>query len=91
MSVTGFNRRRREFEAQAAKIEAEILPEEKPVEEMTYQELRALAKERKIEGFHQMNTEELREALSPKTEENQDELGNLKNDQEEGENQKEGE
>lgn len=33
------------------------------LDEMTYQELRALAKERGIEGYYNMNTEELREAL----------------------------
>lgn len=64
MSVTGFNRRR---EAQKAAEEAARLKEQSQVylDEMTYQELRALAKERKIEGYSKMNTEELRAALKP--------------------------
>lgn len=63
MSVTGFNRRR-EAQKKAAE-EAARLKEQSQVDldEMTYQELRALAKEREIEGYHKMNTEELREAL----------------------------
>jgi hypothetical protein len=80
MSVTGFNRRRRELAAQqeaeeAAKLEAQKqeadeqnLAEELEtapgdLDDMPYPELRALAKEREIEGYHKMNTEELREAL----------------------------
>jgi hypothetical protein len=63
MSVTGFNRRR-EAQKKAAE-EAARLKEQSQVDldEMTYQELRALAKERKIEGYYNMNTDELREAL----------------------------
>lgn len=80
MSVTGFNRRRRELAAQqeaeeAARLEAQKqetdeqnLAEELEttpgdLDDMPYPELRALAKERGIEGYYNMNTEELREAL----------------------------
>ena len=108
MSVTGFNRRRREMAAQraaeeaarlkveqeaaeeAARLEAqrqeqeavaklkeqeqtqeateELLkksetPEVTLLDDMPYPELRALAKERGIEGYYNMNTKELREAL----------------------------
>ena len=61
MSITGFNRRRRELEAQSAK-DAVKLEDQQPVDliEMNYQELRALAKERNIEDYYKMNTEELR-------------------------------
>lgn len=73
MSVTGFNQRRRELAAQQAAEEAARLKTEQEteelgttpsdLEEMSYAELRAIAKERGIEGYYQMNTEELREAL----------------------------
>ena len=65
MSVTGFNQRRRELAAQqeAVKAEQELGTTPSDLEEMSYAELRALAKERKIEGYIKMNTEELREAL----------------------------
>ncbi len=61
MSVTGFNRRR---EAQKKAAEARLKEQSQvDLDEMTYQELRALAKEQGIEGYHKMNTEELRAAL----------------------------
>jgi hypothetical protein len=68
VDVTGFNRRRRELATQqaakeAAKAKTQPELEAKSLDEMTYQELRALAKEKGIEGYYQMNTEELREAL----------------------------
>jgi len=69
MSITGFNRRRRELAAQAAqkvtKIEEQAQdPQTVELAAVNYQELRALAKERNIEDYYKMNTEELREALS---------------------------
>jgi len=80
MSLSAFNRMRRLQAQQAAEEAAKVKtpPEDKNLDEMTYQELRALAKHRQIEGYSKMNTEELRAAPSSKTEENQDELGNLK-------------
>jgi hypothetical protein len=66
VDVTGFNRRRRELAAQKAAeqvTKAEAPLEAKSLDDMTYQELRALAKERKIEDYYKMSTEELREAL----------------------------
>ena len=41
--------------------ESEVVPVE--LDEMTYKNLRALAKERGIEDYYKMDTEELREAL----------------------------
>ena len=67
MSIKGFNRRRRELVTQAAEEASRIKKQDhQPVQltEMNYQELRALAKERNIEDYYKMNTEELREALS---------------------------
>ncbi len=46
--ITGFNRRRRELAKQHAVLE-----------ELTYNELRAFAKNSKIEGYSKMNKEEL--------------------------------
>lgn len=71
MSVTGFNRRRREL----AKMEALKREEEKKrqseagstqgpaLEEKSFAELRAAAKEAGIEGYGKMNKEQLLEAL----------------------------
>lgn len=67
MSVTGFNKRRRELVAMKAAEEAAKAKElVKPLEEMTYQELRMMAKDKGVEDYYKMNTEELREALSVK-------------------------
>jgi hypothetical protein len=66
MGLAGFNRMRRlkQVAEEATKLETvEIQVPEKVLDDMPYQELRALAKEREIEGYHKMNTEELREAL----------------------------
>lgn len=64
MSVTGFNRRRRELVALQEADELETILGD--LDEMKYQKLRALAKEQGIEEYHKMNTEELREALKGK-------------------------
>lgn len=66
MSITGFNRRRRELAAQQEADEQNLAEELKPgdLDDMPYPELRALAKERKIEEYYKMNAEELREALT---------------------------
>lgn len=50
--VTGFNRKRRELAKQNAQWE-----------DKSYNELRAAAKEAKIEGYSRMNKEELIRAL----------------------------
>lgn len=66
MGLAGFNRMRRLKQAaeEATKLETtEIQVPEKVLDDMPYQELRALAKEQKIDGYYNMNTEELREAL----------------------------
>ena len=65
MSLSAFNRMRRLQAQQAAEEAAKVKtpPEDKNLDEMTYQELRALAKDRGIEGYHKLNTEELREVL----------------------------
>lgn len=62
MGLAGFNRMRR-LKAQQAAEEVVKKKTIKHLDDMPYQELRALAKEREIEGYHKMNTEELREAL----------------------------
>ncbi len=66
MSVTGFNQRRRELAAQQAQ-EAEALSAEsvqtKTLDDITYNELRALAKEKGIDGYGSMKKEELLEIL----------------------------
>ena len=66
MSITGFNRRRRELAAQqgAARLKAQQKIPIKTVDDMTYQELRALAKERQIEDYYKMDTDELKTVLS---------------------------
>jgi hypothetical protein len=88
MSLSAFNRMRRLKAQQAAEEVAKVKVqcEEKSLDEMTYQELRALAKERQIEDYYKMDTEELREALKESGTEKQ----NSENDSEGGTN-KEGE
>lgn len=60
MGLAGFNRMRRLKQAAEEAVKTKTI---KHLDDMPYQELRALAKEREIEGYHKMNTEELREAL----------------------------
>jgi len=59
IDITGFQRMRRE---QVAKIE-QTQTEQKSFEDMTYNELKAVAKEVGIEGYNKMKKEELIEAL----------------------------
>lgn len=59
VDITGFQRMRRE---QVAKIE-QTQTEQKSFEDMTYNELKAVAKEVGIEGYNKMKKEELIEAL----------------------------
>jgi len=64
MSVTGFNRRR-EAQKKAAEKAARLKEQSQvDLDEMTYQELRMIAKDKGVEDYYKMNTEELREALS---------------------------
>lgn len=62
MGLAAFNRMRRLKAQQEAATET---PEVTVtlLDDMTYPELRALAKEHGIEDYYRMNTEELREAL----------------------------
>ena len=62
MSVTGFNQRRRELAAQQAQ-EAEALSAVQTLDDMAYSELRALAKEKGINGYRSKRKEELLEVL----------------------------
>lgn len=64
MSITGFNRRRREMEA--LKIERQSQTRAAPgpaLEEKSFNELRAEAKEKGITGYGKMNKTQLIEAL----------------------------
>ena len=59
MSVTGFNRRRRELEKRKhqERSQAAVL------DELTFHELRALAKDKEIEGYMTMKKDQLIETL----------------------------
>lgn len=60
MGLAAFNRMRRE---QAAKQAAQEPQKPNPREEMTFNELRAVAKDKNIEGYGSMKKDELLEAL----------------------------
>lgn len=62
VDITGFNRMRRE-QAKREAVKQEATNEAKTLEDMTYNELKALAKEKGIQGYHKMKKRGLIEAL----------------------------
>jgi hypothetical protein len=59
MSVTGFNRRRRELEKRKQQERSQAVA----LDELTFHELRALAKDKEIKGYMTMKKDQLIEAL----------------------------
>ena len=62
VDITGFNRMRREQVKREA-IKQEAIGETKALEDLTYNELKILAKVRGIEDYRKMKKQELLEAL----------------------------
>ena len=63
MSVTGFQRRRRELAKNGRKAETRDAERQAAEKEPTFNELRHEAREREIEGYGKMNKEQLIETL----------------------------
>jgi hypothetical protein len=63
VDITGFNRMRREQERRTIQEQATVQEETPALEEMTYNGLKAAAKEAGIKGYGKMNKEQLIEAL----------------------------
>lgn len=59
MSVTGFNRRRRDLEKRKQQERSQAVA----LDELTFHELRALAKDKEIEGYMTMKKDQLIETL----------------------------
>ena len=62
VDVTGFERMRRE-QAKREAIKQEATNETKALKDLTYNELKALAKEKGIQGYDKMKKQELLKAL----------------------------
>ena len=62
VDITGFNRMRRE-QTKIEAVKQEAANEAKTLEDMTYNELKVLAKEKGIQGYNKMKKQELLEAL----------------------------
>lgn len=62
VDITGFNRMRRQ-QAKREAVKQEATNEAKTLEDMTYNELKILAKERGIEGYNKMKKQDLIETL----------------------------
>lgn len=62
IDITGFQRMRRE-QAKREAIKQEATNETKALKDLTYNELKALAKEKGIQGYDKMKKQELLKAL----------------------------